>query len=59
MGDLVGTVVLFLMIAAGTGVIVYVLRNRADVPDLPTERSNEISRAEAQAQNNHSNMGPM
>ena len=57
--SLPGTLALLVMILAGVAVIVYVLRNRLDEPDLPSERSNEMSRAEAQAQGNHSNMGPM
>lgn len=59
MGDLAVSVIMGLMILAGVAVIVYVLRNRLEEPDLASERSAETSRAEAQAQANHSNMGPM
>lgn len=58
MGDLVVTVIMLLMIVAGAGVVVYVLRNRLDVPDLPSERSAEMGRAHAVERGNHSNMGP-
>ena len=59
MGDLAITVIMLMMIVAGASVIAYVLRNRLDVPDLPSEQSNEMSRAEGLARGHDSNMGPM
>lgn len=58
MGDLVVTLVMLAMILAGAGVVVYVLRNRLDVPDLPSERANEMGRAHAVEMGNRSDMGP-
>lgn len=49
---------MLLMVLAGAGVIVYVLRNRLDAPDLASERSNEQGRAHAGERSNHSGMGP-
>jgi len=58
MGDLVVTLLMLVMIAAGGCVVAYVLRNRLDEPDLPSERANEMARAHAVERGNHSNMGP-
>jgi hypothetical protein len=46
------------MVVAVAAVIRYILRNRLDEPDLPTERSVEQSRAHAGERSNHSGMGP-
>ncbi len=58
MGDLAVTVIMLAMIVAGAGVILYVLRNRQDAADLPSERFSEMGRAHAVERSNHSNMGP-
>lgn len=58
MGDLIATVIFAVMIAAGAGVIFYILRHRLDAPDLPSERASEMGRAQAVERGNHSNMGP-
>lgn len=58
MDSLWGSLAMLAMIVAGASVIAYVLRNRLDAPDLPSERSSEMSRAEAQASGERSAMGP-
>lgn len=58
MEGLAVTIIMLLMVLAGAGVIVYVLRNRLDAPDLASERSNEQGRAHAGERSNHSGMGP-
>jgi hypothetical protein len=58
MADLVITLAMLVMVAAGAGVIAYILRNKVDQPDLPSERANEMARAQAVERGNHSNMGP-
>jgi Tfp pilus assembly protein PilV len=55
---LVVTVAMVVMVVAVAAVIRYILRNRLDEPDLPTERSVEQSRAHAGERSNHSGMGP-
>jgi hypothetical protein len=58
MEDLVVTLAMLVMVVAGAGVIAYILRNKLDHPDLPSERANEMARAQAVERGNHSNMGP-
>ena len=58
MGDLAVTLAMLVMILAGAGVIAYILRNKLDHPDLPSERSNEMARAQGVERGNHSNLGP-
>jgi hypothetical protein len=58
MGDLAVTLAMLVMVVAGAGVIAYVLRNKVDQPDLPSERANEMARAQAVERGNHSNIGP-
>lgn len=58
MGELVITLAMLVMVVAGAGVIAYILRNKLDQPDLPSERANEMARTHAVERGNHSNMGP-
>jgi hypothetical protein len=52
------TIIMLAMALACAAVVVHILRNRPDSPDLPSERSAEQARAHAGERSNHSGMGP-
>jgi len=52
------TLVFLAMVLVGAGVLAWIIRQRPDEPDLPSERASEMGRAQAIERGNHSQMGP-
>lgn len=60
MGDLVVTVLMLGTFVVVALVIVHILRNRDQAPELPSERSHDQVRAETRSRGHYeSGMGPM